>query len=407
MEYKYFYAEASYDKKEIDSVLDVLQNNRLNLVGGHKSIKFEEQIASIFGKKKSLFVNSCSSANLLALLSLDLEKGSEVITPALTFSTTVAPIIQANLTPCFIDVEIDTYLIDISRIEENINSKTKVLMVPNLIGNVPNWEELRNIADKHNLFLIEDSADTIGTLLDNKNTGKLSDIVTTSFYASHIITCAGIGGMVSFNDNVKYNKAKMLRAWGRSSALNDDDQNEKDKINTRFKTKIGEEYYDSKYLFNEIGYNFLANEISAAFGLEQLNKLNFFIEKRQYFFSKIYNFFKDHSDYFILPSSLDNVKNAWLAFPIQMKETAPFKRIDLQKFYELNSIQTRPIFTGNIMKQPGFKKTHFNKDYKGFANTDLIMKNGLLIGCHNNLNDDLLDYLFEKTNEFLKSYNCL
>jgi len=407
MKYKYYYAEANYDNKEIENVLDVLKNNRLNLVGGEKSIDFENKVCSIFGKKKSLFVNSCSSANLLALLSLDLENGSEVITPSLTFSTTVAPIIQSNLIPNFIDVEIDSYLIDISRIEENITPKTKVLMIPNLIGNIPNWKKLREIADKNNLFLIEDSADTIGTLIDDKNTGNLSDIVTTSFYASHIITCAGVGGMVCFNNEAHYNKAKMLRAWGRSSALSDDDQNKKDLIDTRFKTKIEEDFYDSKYLFNEIGYNFLTSEISAAFGLEQLNKLNFFIEKRQYFFSKIYDFFKNHSDYFILPQFLQNVKNAWLAFPIQIKESAPFKRIDLQKFYELNSIQTRPIFTGNIMKQPGFKKVKFKEDIKGFNNTNLIMKNGLLIGCHNNLNDKLLVYLFEKTNEFLKLNNCL
>ena len=197
-------------------------------------------------------VNSGSSANLLALASLELKKGSEIITPTLTFSTTVAPIYQLGLIPHFIDVEKNSFVAKIEQIIKAKNKKTKAIMIPNLLGNVPNWKRIFSLAKKYKLKVIEDSADTIGYKINNSNLGSYSDISTNSMYASHIITGAGFGGMVCFNDKKLYNKAKLLRGWGRSSAV----FNESEGINKRFRTKVDGIPYDGKYIFHDIGYNF-------------------------------------------------------------------------------------------------------------------------------------------------------
>ena len=214
-------------------------------------------------------VNSGSSANLLALASLKLKKNIEVITPTLTFSTTVAPIYQLGLIPNFVDVEINKFIINVEKIEKSINKKTKAIIIPNLLGNITDYKKIMKIAKKHSLKVIEDSADTIGYSVNKKNFGKFSDISTTSFYASHIVTGAGFGGMVCFNDKKLYEEAKILRGWGRSSAT----FNESEDIKKRFSAKVSGIQYDGKYIFLRMGYNFLPSEISAAFGLEQLKKL--------------------------------------------------------------------------------------------------------------------------------------
>lgn len=275
---KIYYAKASYGNEEIKAVNNALKNP-LTLMDGKNVKKFEKEVANIFGKKFALMVNSGSSANLLALKSLNLKKNSEIITPLLTFSTTIAPIYQCNLIPHFVDVELNEYLIKIDEIEKAINNKTKAIMIPNLLGNVPNWERILKIAKKYNLQLIEDSADTIGYSLNGKNTGKLSDIVTCSFYASHIVTCAGFGGAVCFNDKKLYEKAKLLRGWGRSSAIVQENEN----ISARLNHKLNDIDYDKKYVFKEFGYNFLPSEISAAFGLVQLKKLKKNLKKEKKF----------------------------------------------------------------------------------------------------------------------------
>ena len=208
-------------------------------------------------------VNSGSSANLLALASLKLKKNSEVITPSLTFSTTVTPIYQLGLVPNFIDVEINKFIVNVDKIEKNINKNTKALIIPNLLGNIPNYKKIMNIAKKYSLKVIEDSADTIGYSINGKNFGKFSDISTTSFYASHIVTGAGFGGMVCFNDKKLYEEAKILRGWGRSSAT----FNESEDIKKRFSAKVSGIQYDGKYIFLRMGYNFLPSEISAAFSI--------------------------------------------------------------------------------------------------------------------------------------------
>ena len=243
--HKIYYGRAVYNYKEINAVTNVLKNSSLSLTDGNKVKKLERTVAKIFGKKFGLMVNSGSSANLLALLSFNFKKGSEVITPNLTFSTTVAPIYQAGLIPHFIGVEENKFIADPTQIEKCINKKTVAIMIPNLLGNIADWIKIYSIAKKYNLRVIEDSADTIGYTINKKIVGQFSDVVTNSFYASHIINGAGTGGIVCFNHFNLYQKAKLLRGWGRSSSL----FNESESIDKRFNVKVSGINYDAKYIF--------------------------------------------------------------------------------------------------------------------------------------------------------------
>ena len=231
---KVYYGQAVYGKAEINAAINVLKNKNLSLMDGDCVKKLEKKVANIFGKKYGLMVNSGSSANLLALAALNLKKGTEVITPSLTFSTTVSPIYQQNLIPHFIGVKENFFVTDVDQIEKCINRNTVAIMIPNLLGNIPDWNKINKIAKKYKLKIIEDSADTIGYKINNKINGKLSDVVTNSFYASHIINGAGFGGIVCFNDYKTYLKAKLLRGWGRSSAT----FNESEGIKHRFNKKV-------------------------------------------------------------------------------------------------------------------------------------------------------------------------
>ena len=343
---KIYYGRAVYDHKEINAVVKVLKNNSLSLTDGKNVKKLEKIVSKMFGKKYGLMVNSGSSANLLGLASFDFKKGSEIITPNLTFSTTVAPIYQLGLIPHFVGVEKNKFVADFNHIERCINKKTVAIMIPNLLGNIANWEKISQIAKKYKLKVIEDSADTIGYTFNKKNTGIYSDIVTNSFYASHIINGGGTGGIVCFNDDKLYKKAKLLRGWGRSSAT----FNESESIDKRFNVKISGIDYDAKYVFSEMGYNFLPSEISAVFALEQLKKLKDNIKIRNRNFSKLISFFKNHNDLFNLPEMYSGVKTPWLAFPLVIKKNKLFNRKELQIHFEKNNIQTRTIFTGNILK---------------------------------------------------------
>ncbi len=398
---KIYYGKAVYDNKEINAVIKVLKNNSLNLIDGPHVKRLEKEICKIFGKKYALMVNSGSSANLLGLSSFNFKKGSEIITPNLTFSTTVAPIFQLGLIPRFIGVEKNKFVAEISQIERAINKKTVAIMIPNLLGNIPEWSKIFRIAKKYNLKIIEDSADTIGYKINGKNTGILSDIVTNSFYASHIINGAGTGGIVCFNDYKLYQRAKLLRGWGRSSAT----FNESENINKRFNIKVSGIDYDAKYVFSEAGYNFLPSEISAAFALEQLKKLSKNIKIRNFNFNRLKKYFNKYSKFFDLPEENKGVKTPWLAFPLVIKNNKMFKRKDLQIYLEKNNIQTRTIFTGNILKQPIIR----NKKYKKISHSENvannIMKNGLLIGCHQDLKITDLNYIFKTFDNFLKKYN--
>ncbi len=386
---KIYYGKAVYDKKEINAVINVLKNSSLSLIDGKRVKEIEKKVSNIFGKKYGLMVNSGSSANLLALSSFKFKKGSEIITPNLTFSTTVAPIYQLGLIPHFIGVEENKFVSDTSQIEKCINKKTVGLMIPNLLGNIADWKLIYRIAKKYNLKIIEDSADTIGYTVNNKNLGQYSDITTNSFYASHIINGAGTGGIVCFNDFNLYERAKLLRGWGRSSAT----FNESENASKRFNVKVSGIDYDAKYIFSDLGYNFLPSEISAAFALQQIKKLKKNISIRNKNFRYLKDFFKGYTEYFKLPEQNIGVRTAWLAFPLVIKKNKKFNRKKMQIFFEKRNIQTRTIFTGNILKQPVMKNRNYKKHKKCDKIANDVMKNGILLGCHQGMNKSELKYI--------------
>ena len=398
---KIYYGKAVYDSKEINAVIKVLRNSSLTLIDGKKVKELEKTVSNIFGKKYGLMVNSGSSANLLALSSFNFKKGSEIITPNLTFSTTVAPIYQLGLIPHFIGVEKNKFIADPLQIEKCINKKTVALMIPNLLGNIADWKKINKIAKKYNLKVIEDSADTIGYTIDKKDAGKYSNVTTNSFYASHIINGAGTGGIACFNNYKLYQRAKLLRGWGRSSAT----FNESESINKRFNVKISGIDYDAKYIFSDLGYNFLPSEISAAFALEQIKKLKKNISIRNKNFDYLKDFFSKYKSFLKLPEQNNGVKTPWLAFPLVIKKNKFFNRKKLQIFFEKNNIQTRTIFTGNILKQPVMK----NKIYKKHKNCNEVandvMKNGILLGCHQGMVKSDLKYITNVFKKFLKYEN--
>ena len=390
------YGMAVHDSEEENAVLEVIKKHKT--IMGERVKQFEKEIAMLFGKEQGIMVNSGSSANLLTFEVLDIPENSEVITPILTFATTLSPIIKKGLVPVFVDVEPETYIVNIDQIEQSITSKTKALMIPSLLGNVPDLKRLRKIADDNNLIFIEDSADTLGATFDGIPTGKFSDVSTTSFYGSHIITAAGEGGMVCCNDERTDERCRILRGWGRSSAIN-----ESEKIEDRFNIELDSIPYDSKFIFEEIGYNFLPTEISAAFGLVQLKKLNKFAQIRQKNFDDLNSFFSNQK-FFKLPKQLSQVKTSWLAFPLTINSDAPFSRMEIVKHLELHGIQTRPVFTGNVPRQPAFEKINCINMEKDYQIADNIMKNSFLIGCNHGLNEKHLEKIKVTFKSFLDKF---
>ena len=363
---------------------------------------FEKQIAKLFNKKYGLMVNSGSSAIMLAMEALNLPEGSEVITPVLTFSTTVGYIVKNKLVPVFVDVEEGTYCINENKIKDLITKKTKAIVAPHLMGNIVNWERLAPMLKRKGILIIEDSADTLGATHKGKSTGHHADISITSFYGSHIINCAGNGGMVCFNDKKQYIKAKLLRSWGRSSSLFDE---KSEKIENRFNIKLDGISYDKKFVFEKIGHNLEPSELGAAFGLVQLKKLKTNLRKREINFNLHTKFLRKYSKYFILPKQLPQSKSGWLAYPITITENAPFSRTQMQIFLEKKNIQTRVVFTGNILRQPGFKNIKAKKDKKGYPEADKVMKNGILIACHHGLTRAMIKHIHNSIDEFLLRYS--
>ena len=389
------YGKNVYNKDEIFAVNNTLKKTTQM---GVSVATFENKIAKIFGKKYGVMVNSGSSALILALKCLNLKKGSEVITPCLNFGTADSSIILNDLVPVFVDVNVRTLQINPDLIKKKITKKTKAILVPNLIGNIADWKKLKNIASKEKLHLIEDSADTLGAKINNVSTGTYSDISITSFYGSHVISCAGNGGMLLTNDKKIYVKSKVLRSWGRLSSLIKDSEN----INKRLGIKLKGVEYDRKFVFSEIGYNFEPSEISASFGLVQLKKFKSFSSIRNKNFKFHFNFFNRLKDYFLTPMINKGVYTNFLAYPIIIVPNKLFNRKELQIFLEKNKIQTRPIFSGNILRHPAFSNLISRKNkLNEFKNADYIMKNGILIGCHQGLSIKDLKLIHNKIKDFI------
>jgi CDP-4-dehydro-6-deoxyglucose reductase, E1 len=389
------YGTTVHGQDEIDAVVHVLKTT--TQMSKHVR-ELEEKVANLYDKKYGIGVNSGSSALYLAADLLNYDEGTEIITPALTFSTTVAPIIKRNWVPAFVDVEEGTYNLDASKVEEMITPKTKAMIIPNLIGNLPNWKMLREIADKHNLFVLEDSADTLGAEIDGASSGRYTDMSTTSFYGSHIINCGGNGGMLCVNKEEHLNRGKLLRSWGRSSSL----FVESESIENRFNVEVDGIPYDAKFVFEEPGYNIEPSEMGAAFGLVQLGKLASNIDLRTAHYTRLRKFFEQYEEFFILPNQLPNSRTAWLAMAVTIRDSAPFIRRDLQIFLEKRNIQTRTVFTGNILRQPGFKNCIHKASVNGYAESDKVMRGGMLMACHHGLNEIQLNHLMDSVTEFMK-----
>lgn len=392
------YAKTVYGQEEIDAVVKCLNESTQM---GNYSRQFESKIAELFDKKHCLYVNSGSSALYIGVEAFQFPAGGEVITPALTFSTTVGCLVKNNLVPVFVDVEEYSYCIDTKQIERMVTDKTVAIIAPNLMGNLCKWDEIREIADRYGLKVIEDSADTLGGKFKGKSSGAYSDMSITSFYGSHIINCAGNGGALIINDDEVIKRAKLLRSWGRSSSLFDE---KSEAIENRFNVVLDGIQYDAKFVFETVGYNVEGNEVGAAFGLTQLNKLNQNIETRQNNFKRQCEFFSRHSDYFIIPEETAGSETAWLAFPILIKDDSPFTRTEFQIYLEKRNIQTRVVFTGNINRQPGFININKKVTEEGYPNADRIMRKGVLLPLHHGMTDVMFQKLHDTIDEFLTQY---
>lgn len=365
----------SYGKEEIKAVVDSLNDGWLAGFGP-KTVEFENKIAKEFGKKYGIFVNSGSSACLLALASLNLPKGSKVITPALTFSTTLAPIIQLGYKPIFIDSNLTSYVPEVDSIVEAVTEEVKAIMIPNLIGNKPDWKSLKEALKsigREDIFVIEDSADTI-TYTEETN------ISTTSFYASHIITAGGMGGMVMFNDKSQMKRALMYRDWGRIGDNSED-------MSDRFAHSVDGISYDYKFLYGVLGYNMKCAEANAAFGLVQLQKFQTYKDTRRANIERYLELLDGVGD-LVLPD--DSIKPNWLAIPLQSE-----RRFELLHYLEENNIQTRVTFAGNVTRHPAYREY-----LQEFPNADLVMRNGFLLGAHHGMDIDDVNYVCDKIKQF-------
>ena len=392
------YGQTVHGEEEIAAVVDVL---RTSTQMGARVRKFEERIAGLFAKRHGIMVNSGSSALEIATELMALPEGSEVVTPVLTFATTVSPLVRARLVPSFVDVEPDTFNIDVERIEAAITPATRAIVVPSLIGNLPDWDRIGQIAKARGLILVEDSADTLGATLRGTSTGTRSDISTTSFYGSHVINCAGNGGMLCVSRDDWAEEARLLRSWGRSSSLFVESEN----IENRFNVDVGGIPYDAKFVFSRIGHNMEPSEMGAAFGLVQLDRLAGNIAVRERNFARQLAFFSEFEELFVLPRQMPDSVTGWLAFPFIVRDEAPFIRRDLQIHLEKAGIQTRTVFTGNILRQPGFAGVEHREVPGGYPNADRVMRGGMLLGCHHGLTDAQLDYVHERTREFLARHS--
>lgn len=360
----------SYGQEEIRAVEECLRDGWLAGFG-KRTQEFEQRVSAIFGKTHGLFVNSGSSAILLALCALQMPKGSKVLTPACGFATTVAPIVQLGLEPVFCDVQPKTYVPSVEDIKKVWTPDVNVFLIPNLIGNVPEWGEIRKAFP--DVVLIEDSADTL------TNTPE-TDIATTSFYASHVITAGGCGGMVMFNNPTLLSRATMYRDWGRIG----DNQEE---TSERFNHDVDGIPYDWKFLYGVAGYHLKACEMNAAFGLAQLDKLDLFLSLRRKNVERYLENLKG-TRYLTLPD--DSRRPNWLAIPLQCPD-----RLELLKYLEENDVQTRVCFAGNITRHPAFRQY-----LKPFPVADQIMKDGFLLGAHHGMTTADVDRVCELLKNF-------
>jgi CDP-6-deoxy-D-xylo-4-hexulose-3-dehydrase len=394
------YAGSVHDEREIQAVVDVLRGGSQALRIGKNVRAFEQGVAELFGKRRGIMCNSGSSALYLAVELLGLSPGDEVVTSSVTFSTDVAPLVRAGVTPAFVDVEVDTFNIDVGGIEEMISPRTKAVLAPNLIGNAPDWDAIRALADRHGLLVVEDSCDALGATLRGLPTGTRADISVTSFALSHIITAAGTGGMVCLDDDDLADKCLMLRRWGRRSEVQL--FGTRKSSDSRFFSSIdGDLEYDNLFIFDAVGWNFEPSELAAAFGLVQLEKLPENLVTRKRNFARLSEHFSQRPDVFVLPRTGVELDTAWHMFPVLIQPESGVRRSEFQQHMERHGVDTRMVWTGNVTRQPAFRSVEFRVPAAGLPNADRVMEQGLVLPSNHALNDGDIDYIWTTAESFL------
>lgn len=388
---------AVHDEREIAAVLEVLNETTLDL--GPRVEEFERRGAELLAKAHGVFVNSGSSALRLAIDLLGCEPGDEVITPALTFSTDVAPLVQSGIVPAFVDVEAATLQIDVSKIEEMIGPRTKGMLIPNLVGNIPDWDAIAEIAAAHDLPIIEDSCDVLDSYLRGRRTGERVPITVTSFARSHAMTAAGMGGMIAINDDDWYDRTLQRRRWGRRSesflyGTRKDDPN-------RFGTLADGTPYDFIFVFDETGYNFEPSELMAAYGLVQMDKLPDFNARRRHNFEQLDDVFAEHEDLVERPRTTAEADTIWMRYPFILRDG--IDRTSVQTFLAERNISTRMVWTGNILRQPGFAGIDHRQPADGLPDTDRVMDRALTLPIHHGLTSDDIGYITESLADLFRT----
>jgi len=375
------------------------------LTTGRFNEQFEEKLSEYLDVKHVLTTNSGSSANLLALTALtspklgarQLKPGDEVITAAAGFPTTVNPIVQNGLVPVFVDVEIPTYNISASLIEDAVTSKTKAIMVAHTLGNTFDLTEVKRIADKNNLWLIEDCCDALGSTYNGQMVGSFGDIATLSFYPAHHITM-GEGGVVFTRSKELRTLVESFRDWGRDCYCAPGCDNTCGK---RFDQQLGSlpQGYDHKYTYSHLGYNLKITDMQAACGLAQMDNLKNFVKQRKANFLYLKERLSGCEKFIILPEPTENSEPSWFGFPITIKPESGINRVDLLKFLDQNKIGTRLLFAGNLTRQPYFKNIEY-RVHGELSNSDIVMNHTFWIGVFPGLSNEHLDFMIYKFEEF-------
>ena len=386
-------AVPSYNHEEVIDALDSMLSTWVTM--GEKVKSFEEQFSKYIGCKNGIMVNSGSSANLLALSILSnpatensIKRDSQIITPAITWATTVSPIINVGCTPMFVDVDLDTLCVNTEEIKDAINSKTACLLPVHLMGNPCNMQEISKISKEHDLYLVEDACEAHGATFDDKKVGSFGDLGTFSFFMSHHISTIE-GGMIVTNNEELAEMGKTLRTFGWTRDLKN-------------KNKINSEYpeIDPRFLFVNTGYNFRPTEIQGAFGRNQLPKLEPLIKIRRENALFWNDELSKYSEYLILPKrNLEN--HVYFGYAITIKKNSPFSREKLTKFLESKGIETRPIMSGNYIEQPAAKLINYQK-HGELNNAKLIMRNSFFIGNHHKVTQKERELVVNSFNDFFK-----
>lgn len=387
------YSGRVYGAEEMQSLVDSALDFWLTL--GPQGKKFETALQSFFGSRRFLYVNSGSSANLLAVATLccpevkgALKAGDEVLTPAVTFPTTLAPLLQHGLIPVFVDCEIGTYNIDPMLLEKAVSSKTRAIAIPHTLGNPCDMDAVMALAEKHDLWVFEDCCDALGSTFDGKKVGTFGDIATCSFYPAHHIT-TGEGGGVSINGTGLVKAAVSLRDWGRDCWC---DPGVSDTCGKRFGWQLGDlpEGYDHKYIYSTIGYNLKPTDLQAAIGHVQFSRLEDFNRRRRENFARLHKALEPYQDIFSLPRRHPKADPSWFGFPITVSPGV--QRREVTGWLEKHGIETRLVFAGNILKQPGYRAIP-HRLAGPLTNSDRVMNDTFFLGVYPGLGPQEVDYM--------------